>query len=369
MTILQYILQLTILAVWLLLIPYCVGLLPARLTGVGRRTPGVTFLFGHIITLALFELIAIVVVLCADYDGLSILLAWFTPLVIALAAFGLALEIHALAGLGKGRKPNLPLRPRPLRDFWALPMESRIIWLFFFLILAFQLYMALTRASFDGDDAFFVAQSLIAWQKDVLYRIEPYTGASTVPLLRNMLAAFPVWIAALAEKSRIHPTILSHSILPLFLLPLSYLVYFQIGKSLTRRRPQTLPLFMVIVALFQMFGNVSIYTNETFLMTRTWQGKSFAANFVIPAVLWLFLAISEQMEDDSTERRPNYWPILAILTFCAAIASSLAVFLAVGLVAAYGIFLAIWQKKPKILLKSAAACIPGAAFMVFYIFL
>ncbi len=38
-------------------------------------------------------------------------------------------------------------------------------------------------------------------------------------------------------------------------------------------------------------GNISIYTNETFFLTRTWQGKSVLANLILLVELWLMLEL------------------------------------------------------------------------------
>jgi ABC-type antimicrobial peptide transport system permease subunit len=122
-------------------------------------------------------------------------------------------------------------------------------------------------------------------------------------------------------------------------------------------------MFMVLMAMLQMFGNVSIYTNETFLLTRTWQGKSFAANFIIPAVLWLFLRIGEQ------KRENVFWALLAILLWTAGLASALVVFLAMLLSGVFALYLAIQRKKIQVLLKAAAACVPGGAYVLLYIIL
>lgn len=60
----------------------------------------------------------------------------------------------------------------------------------FFLLLGIQLYMAFTRASFDGDDAYYGAQAVIAQQVDTLYRVNPYTGRSAPLDVRHCLALF-----------------------------------------------------------------------------------------------------------------------------------------------------------------------------------
>ncbi|MCL2050998.1 MAG: DUF6077 domain-containing protein [Lachnospiraceae bacterium] len=352
MLVLQLFLQFLGLLIWLVIIPFLIGLLPARFLPKEYRTPGTVFLAGFIIYLAVFEVVGVIVVLNAVHGGMAILLKWFTPLAVALASLGLGAEIVVPA-----------VRPHIRTKTKILSLEAKFIWLLFFLLLAFQLFISLTHAFFDGDDAYYVVQSLIAKEKGFLYRVEPYTGDSTVLNMRNALAVFPLWITMLAEKTRIHPTIIAHSILPLFLLPLAYLLFFRIGKSLFKNKIESLPVFMVLMALIQIFGNVSIFTSETFLMTRTWQGKSFAVGFIIPAFLWLFLLISEKVSCRA------YWLLLAALVLMSGIASSLVVFLVLMMVLIFGFYLALHYRSVPILLKTMAAGIPGAAYILLYLFL
>lgn len=128
----------------------------------------------------------------------------------------------------------------------------------------FQIYMAYTHAFFDGDDAYYVAQSVIADQSNVLYRILPYTGLTTTVDVRHALATLPIWEAYLARISGIHPAIIAHSLLPLIFIPVTYLFYFQIGKRLLKKDYRKLAVFMILVSVLQIFGNTSIYTNSTF---------------------------------------------------------------------------------------------------------
>lgn len=179
----------------------------------------------------------------------------------------------------------------------------KIEWILFFLLLIWQLYKAFTVASFDGDDAEYVAQSLVTQQSETMYLIMPYTGGTTSLDIRHSLAVLPVWVAFIGRRTGIHTTILAHSILPFVLIPLTYIVYYEIGKHLLKKKGEYLPAFMVIMALLQIFGNVSIFTNETFFLTRTWQGKSVAANFVIPATIWLMLWIFDSGEEKGTGSR------------------------------------------------------------------
>lgn len=370
MHLIQYLLQSLSLIIWLLIIPFLTGLLPARFMPQKHRNPGTIFLLGYIIFFAVFELISLIVTFNVIYNALTTLLNFFTPAAIILAALGLGTKIILPAIRNHRETTAITSQKNPIKNIFRtdLTWEAKIIWLLFFIILAFQLFMSITHASFDGDDAFYIVQSLTAAERDVLYRIDPYTGMSTAINPRSAMAAFPIWIAMIAEKSRIHSTIISHSIIPLVLLPMTYLLYFQIAKSLLKnQKKESLPIFMVIIAVIQMFGNVSIYTGETFLMTRTWQGKSFAANFIIPAVIWLFLLIGEQLSEKKDYL--IYWLLLALLIWAAGLASAMAVFLAVILCAASSFYLSILYRKITPILKTCAACIPGAIFILLYTFL
>lgn len=437
---------------WLAVIPFGIGLIPANFISVKRRGPGFVLLAGYFVMWALFEVVAIPAVLFVKYDNFKAASIVFAVLSILCAAAGLWLwhrnrKAHR-PGLISGVEYKSDLSDRQndmrvgligravarcrirLRDMsWA----ERIEWLLFFVLLGFQLYKAAAYASFDGDDAYYVVESLIAQQADVMYRILPYTGRPTDLDIRHALAVFPMWIAFVATRSRIHATIVSHTIMQFLLIPLSYLVYYEIGRQLfwadlfhgkkekmVRRqtdRKQTsgrqtedvdflhrenLPIFMIVMALFQIFGNVSIYTSETFFLTRTWQGKAVAGSLVIPALFWMFLWIfdsgKEMPEESAAERkaggtargatgrkldvtekstagrkpRKQYgdiglWLVFVCINMTAGVCSSIAVFLVCILMALTAFALAVTERDYRVILKMGAVCIPNVVYMAIYV--
>ena len=114
-----------------------------------------------------------------------------------------------------------------------------------------------------------------------LIHICPYTGLSTDLDIRHALATLPLWIAYVARMTGIHATIVAHTLLPLIFIPLTYYVFVQIGRKLFSDGSVKLPIFLTLVSIMQIWGNISIYTNETFFLTRTWQGKSVLANLIL----------------------------------------------------------------------------------------
>ena len=393
-------LQISGLLFWLILIPYCIGMLPAALLTKERRDPGFLMPAGYFTMWALYGAVTIPVVLFVKYDNFILASNCFMVLSILCAAAGVGLMYRRRrkdAGDHRaGDHKRMSFAEHVRQASWA----ERIEWLLFLALLGFQLYRAAAYASFDGDDAYYVVESLIAQQADTMYSILPYTGRHTGLDIRHALAVFPMWIAFVADKSHIHATILSHTILPLMLIPLSYLVYYEIGRALFREKPEAdirsvgsrenLPVFMILMAMFQMFGNVSIYTNETFFLTRTWQGKAVAGSLVIPAMLWLFLLLYQDRQPkrfdvEKTDRqrqrpgtmktdgrdvrfpRAGLWLLLVCVNMTAGICSSIAVFLVSVLMAVTAFCLAVVERDYKVLIRMGAVCIPNAVYVLAYV--
>lgn len=375
---------------WLLIIPFCIGLIPANFISPYKRNPGVVILAGYFCMWAVFEVVTIPAVLFVKYHNFSVASDCFTVISILCAIAGLLVWYRntkndrpgLVFGLAKtgwmGRDTDVMSGKG--KDFLSnMTWAERIEWLIFLGLIGFQLYKAVAYASFDGDDAYYVVESLLAQQADVMYRILPYTGRPTDLDVRHVLAVFPMWVAFVSVKSGIHATIVSHVVMPVVLIPLTYLVYYEIGKILFRVQPvgeenrervsaqrENLPIFMILMCMFQIFGNVSIYTNETFFLTRTWQGKAVTGSLVIPAFLWLFLWIYDGVKKEK-KTDAGLWLLLVCVNMTAGICSSIAVFIVSILIAVTAFCLMLVEKDFKVLLKIGATCIPNVIYMGIYV--
>lgn len=388
--------QITGLLFWLVIIPFCIGLIPAGFVPAEKRNPGFIFLAGYFTMWALYGAVTIPVVLFVKYDNFILASNCFMILSILCAAAGVGLTYYGrktsrhgsgrpAEGLGAGKAWYICCKRRISAWLQEMSWAERIEWILFLVLLGFQLYKAVAYASYDGDDAYYVVESLIAQQAETMYSILPYTGRHTGLDIRHAMAVFPMWVAFVATKGHIHATILSHSVLPLVLIPLTYLVFYETGRILFRGTGgnhevfsrENLPVFMILMGIFQVFGNVSIYTNETFFLTRTWQGKTVAGSLVIPALLWLFLLIYEGTGDrgitgrrerrNRTERKAGLWFLLVCVNMTAGICSSIAVFLVSVLMAVTAFCLAIVERDYKIVIRMGAVCIPNAVYVLAYL--
>lgn len=373
--------------------PFCIGLLPARFMP-GEETwfstlrpekgksvcPAAVYAAGLLTELAVFQLVAVPVI---------ILEAWGFPTIVTI--YSVLLVILSLAGVAAG----LPVLKGFAADLGTLPawkgkisIETCLYCLLAVILVGFQMYMAYTCAFFDGDDAYYVVQSVIADETDVLYRILPYTGLTTEVDIRHSLASLPIWEAYLARVTGTHATVMAHSILPLVIIPATYMLYFRIGMKLFKGSSRKTAIFLIIVSLLQIFGNTSIYTNATFFLMRTWQGKSMLCNLVLLAEIWILLNLAEGAGGKRTGREnartgaapaevpaaqkkaglAGWWFLLVINNIAAAMMTTMGAFLAGLFIAVAGLVWAVREKRPKILLPLAASCIPCLLYLALYVF-
>ncbi len=351
------ILQILILLLILGVAPMGAGMIIDNMLDSENRSLGVCYLSGFLGLLAVFQLLTVPVVFLEAW-GFPQVVRLFTVCSALLAGCGVVLSMHSW------RRGNNILRP-----FARLRNQTgtvRLQWIIVVVLILFQLVMATTHASFDGDDAYYVVQSVITDETDTLYRILPYTGLSTDLDYRHSMAVFPIWIAYLARMSGIHATIISHTVLPVVLIPITYWIYFEIGKKLLREKKEQLPAYLILIIALQIFGNVSIYPGATFLLTRTWQGKSMLANVVIPAVFMVLMWIFEEKKNRN-EKRIGLWILLFLINIVAAMMSTASVLLNMVLIGVMGIVLSINRKDWRILPKLAVTCIPCAAYGLIYL--
>lgn len=362
----KVILQGLSLFIWLLVIPCGMGLAMLRPFHNRDRHPGLILVLGYGMEFVLFELVTLPIVLFGGPVNFPTVKWVYTILSVLLAGFGVWYF---------GKREQVKGRP----VWYRLPGDIKI-WILAALFLLFMLVMAVRMAFFNGDDAYYVVQSLITQQTGTMYIRSPYLGGSTPLDMRHAMAVFTMWVAYIASMSGIHTTILCHSILPLVLIPLTMLTYLQIGFRLLKDKLDLLPFFVLFMEVLQVMGNVSIYTSETFFLTRTWQGKSLAGSFLFPLVILGCLLIGDRQGDadgrsgrgdkksgETNERSGAAGTTVILLAdLMAGLFSSLAVLLCSILIVGNGCYLMISERRLKPMIRACLICIPGGLYMILY---
>jgi len=353
---------------WLFCAPMIIGVLVNFILPKEKRTIGVTFLLGFLVYLAVFEVIAIYCMTTIMYSAFAYCVKYFLIASWILVVLGIGRVCYA-SFIKKDRKLIVSNK--------AIVMKltaTKVYWLIFFGLLAFQLVMSVVMASFDGDDAYYVVESLLAQQADVMNTILPYTGNSTSLDIRHALAVITMWIGFIAKVSGVHATIVSHSVIPLLFIPLVYLVYAQIGKVLFKDKKEMVPVFLIIVSFLMMFGNVSHYTPATFFLMRTWQGKAMVGNLVFPMIFWIFLEMYENVKASNKEISVDkagtssvyLWIMLALVNMLSGMCSAMGVIFGSGIIALLSLLLLIFSRNWKVILGAFFCMIPNLIYLALY---
>lgn len=372
------IIKLIMLGVWMVLVPAGMGYFALeagkRKEADGAKAPGFVLGLGFILMWAVFQLVAVPFVLAAGKFRQVELLFEMVGLTWAIAGFLLFL-IHCKSGLARrlwlrGKEAAEGIKSRD-------GVLSLLLWGISLASVLFQMLQAYRLAYADGDDAYYIPISTAANLGGGMYAIDSYTGAPTTLDLRHGLAPFPIWVSFIAAKCRVNAAVAAHSLIPLVLIPMTYVLYLELGRLLCRnvlsgektdksRQKTLLPLFMLFVSLLQIFGNYSIYPASTFLLTRTRQGKAALGNVILPFLILLLYRMAEEIKDQGKSEGKNVlWLMAAVTAGC--LCSTMSGFLCGMLVMLTAILLFLLYRKPRILWQSALGCVPGLVYAVLYL--
>lgn len=249
-----------------------------------------------------------------------------------------------------------------------LDKKTVLIWAVVALIFVLQIVLAFVFMSPDGDDAYFVGQSVMTVPDNRMFMKSAYTGVSTHVFadIRHSLAPFSLWMSTITLLTGLDATVLSLTLLPAYLIMLSYGIFFAIGGDVFKKNIFSYGVYMLFVELLILFGDYSRYTTENFMLLRSRQGKAELAAIVIPFTFWVLLNISKQLEK---EKKPGLKRFAALFFAGAAacLCSTLGAFLYSLLLAVYGIIMAVCYRNIKLLFYFAATCIPCAAVVLMYL--
>lgn len=382
----------------LLVVPFLTGILPARCFPERQQTVGLTWLTGLLLSFCISQPIAIGCMMGILYDSFPVYVMVYGISMLILSLAGVACMVYALIRTGSLRAAFYRLFPghgaeeladflHPRRNVTRMdnrPAKSEYLYKVIFLILiAAQIVMAELFVPFDGDDAYYVVQSVLADQANTMNRILPYTGYSTALDFRHALATWPLWIAFVSRITRIHAAIMAHTILPVVLIPAHYFAVSLVGLHMFKRRRDLNLLFLIFLCLLSMFGNVSIYTPETFFLMRTWQGKALVGSLVIPLLFYVLILFASAEKgaawiDESRRERCYPWILLWLTNITAGFFSTsgillTALMLALGM--GFVLLCAGWSRegvtvrmivwhKIKVLFLAGLTCLPNAILVL-----
>lgn len=295
-----------ILILLLTVVPFVCGLLPMSLLEKEKHTFLGTYMLGWFTQFALFEIIAVPLIVKRCSFGLLV------------TVFSCVLAVFMVASMILGRKVFANSVGGFRSAVKNLSTAEKIVWMVVVVLLAVQMIYLSGHQYLDGDDAYYVTMANDTINSDTMYRTMVYQGyPAPIVEIRHALAPVPVFMAWVARLTEIHPTILAHTYIGPFFVALMYGGYVLLGRRLFRKDRKWVCGFTLAVMISYVFGHVSLYTAETFAYTRTWQGKSMLPNLIIPA---LFLAIIELYDRAELGEWIRVWIVMIASFFTTSVA-------------------------------------------------
>lgn len=229
------------------------------------------------------------------------------------------------------------------------------------ILLIVQLVVAVFAVHLDADDAYYIGTANSSLSTDTLFVVESDTGfpSSSLPL-RYAFSAFMIFWAYLSKITGIHPLIITHSIIPIIFISISYILWWEVGKCLFRDYEKRW-IFFLFINMLNIFGNTSVYTQASFLLFRIWQGKALLPNIILPAMLLTFLGIYSHPTEN------NRWLLVLVTVIAACCCSSMAVPLGAIVTVSGSCVLAMKCRDWKMLIRGAVCCFPCILIGVVYL--
>ncbi|MCI6044203.1 DUF6077 domain-containing protein [bacterium] len=175
----------------------------------------------------------------------------------------------------------------------AIPEKLKLHrWMILLLIFALlmQMLFVFTHMDNTADASYYIGKVTTDVYTDTLGHYDPYTGKQLYSLdTRRVIACFPEYNAVISQFFHIHPLKQAKLIMPELIILMINIIYYQIGLLLfnnNRKKTCGMVFFIFILNLY----SYTIYTSSTFLLTRTYEGKSILANLIIPGMIYCFLS-------------------------------------------------------------------------------
>lgn len=226
--------------------------------------------------------------------------------------------------------------------------KNIIWWLIVIVLIGYQMLIVYTYAHPNVDDQFYVSQITTMLDRNRIMDVMPSSGEGffDFPDMYKMVS-FETWLGVICKLFAVAPAILCHTIIPLFLIPLTYMVMYKVGKEFFSEKAG---IFLIFIALLNIFSGYSSYTQGAFLSLRIWQGKAVMVNIILPLILFVFIKI---MKDKKVSL--NYGLFLFALLLAAFHTSTVGIiFIPIG----YGIYTITYFVYSRSIKDFLKLCIP-----------
>lgn len=302
--------------------------------------PGRVFLYGEILLLASFELIA----------------PWFylfqRKLAELMVVWGSLVGILLVVSVWYARDCYAPLKDVVLEfisggwNFWKICAGA--------LLLA-QIFLVWFAPWGDLDDWMFVGDATQAYGTGLLNQRGLVSVASLARFgrVKYFAAPFPIMTAVLSRLVSLHPMLTTHWLIAAITMVNVYLVTEEIARFLFRDKALRFNLY-VWASLLSLADSIGYPYIRTRLYVAPWQGKSIMSCIMFPVLLLFALIIIKK----GKKALYRDWLALAAGLLACMCCNAFGAVLGPVFAVCFGVGAAFFYKKASYIVKSLAVCIP-----------
>ncbi len=268
--------------------------------------------------------------------GFSLLLKVYLAVVFVLLVAWLVVDRKFLNEL----KPLVKTKMGKAKNVFKKDKFSIIYAVVFAGLLCLQLYMAfgyeINEWSYDDFDYVVSSQDTISF--DALSYVNYIDGSMPNVAEKRAASSWTTFIAMLSKVSGFEATTVCHTILPVILLLMAYLVFYYIAKFLFRETDNRL-IFLILLSVAYIFGLYSHYSTTFRLLAALWQGKAVITVIAVPFfTLYLIRTYTEKLQNGSI------LPILAVSIGASSLTSLSFVFIPIVAVVIWMVMCVYYRK-------------------------
>ncbi|MBR4515520.1 MAG: hypothetical protein IKO61_11615 [Lachnospiraceae bacterium] len=344
-------LQILIAAFILLVLPVLTGNAVCALLslkgGEVNKSFAKSFVYGTVTMWALCELVSVPLIL---------LKVDFLILVIALSVFYVVLTAYGIY-----KKSFVKLLPQldGMKEFTAFLVAAVAA-------VALITFVA-TLQHTDADDSRFVVNAVDMVTTRRMFLTNPATGEAisswSGELSKDIFSPWACFMAYVSFVSGIKATVIAHMFLPIALFVSVCMIYWLISGVLFNDNMTARAALIVGVLLLHVFGGYSVYSSETFALTRIWQGKAVAASFAVPVLIWLLIEI---FKAPSAKAGREFFIMLAVCSVGFPLLSGMGIIITLLMIGCYGLCYGLAKKSIKLMLLIWLTAVPAGLIFVGY---
>lgn len=219
----------------------------------------------------------------------------------------------------------------------------------------------------DWDDSRFVVNAVDMVRTNRMFLTNPVNGEETARFIgeiaKDVTAPWAVYIAYCAKMTGVFATVMAHTVFPVVLLICAFCVFWMLSEVFFKDEFSHRCIFMYLVILLNLYGHISVYTAETFLLTRLWQGKAVVAGVGIPAMFLLLMKIYED------QKNKGYEVMLLLLNLSICLMSGMGTIIGGMLIGCTSLVYGVLKRDGSLMIRLWCICMPNVIYFVLHSFI